>query len=92
MSIELRYPVQTFAEAMEIKLQKHDGVKGLRSWYDPSRNDVNQLVVREYIIGLLDEEVRRLRFGLNGDSVDIGNYAMMLYDLENAHDNSSTTN
>lgn len=66
--IKLRSDVREFAEAMELKLRKHDRTKGRRGW----RNDCSF----EYLKKCLNEHIKK------GDMVDVGNLAMMLWDWE----------
>lgn len=75
--IELRPAVRAFAEAMELKLRKHDGKK--THWRDqPIEAHVKllQLELQEFLVADEYFSVAEAR----GESIDVANFAMILWD------------
>lgn len=75
--VVLRPEVLAFAEAMELKLRKHDGKK--THWKDqPIEAHVKllQLELQEFLCADEFFSVAEAR----GESVDLGNFAMILWD------------
>jgi hypothetical protein len=79
--VTLRPAVRRFAEAMERALRKHDGDRGRRGWAKDGRRA---------LFRRLQEELDELEFALGDysprrelrkEAVDVGNFAMMLFDV-----------
>ena len=80
--IKLRSTVRSFAEAMELKLRKHDGELGLRGWKDESPGWLTDRLREE--LGELESALESLCSGIGNpadEAVDIGNFAMMVHDV-----------
>ena len=77
----MRDAVKQFAVAMEDKLQAKDDERGVDGWLYPPC-DIHYLIVR------LEDEVRELKAAFEDcdpgmvkqETVDIGNFAMMIFD------------
>jgi len=75
--IKLRPALQKFAEAMEIKLRKHDKERGEVGWHEEDF---------DYLFDRLQDEMEELAKVegnskyTQGECVDIANFAMMIFD------------
>jgi len=79
MTIKLRPAVQTFAEAMEKKLRKHDKDRGSDGWLNESNNYLLERAFDEWIE--LREATQRLNTkNTRQEAVDLANFAMMIFD------------
>ena len=75
----MRISVKRFAEAMEKKLKKYDDERGEDGWNDERI---------PWLIERLEDELEELKEAYHGEnrtemkqeSIDIGNFAMMIYD------------
>jgi hypothetical protein len=87
MSIKLRPSVQAFAEAMEKRLRKHDNLKGPEGWVTSTNGGLMSALHEE--VAELQYEIRHLPYKVSArnirrllkESIDVGNYAMMIWEI-----------
>lgn len=76
-SMYMRSGVFAFADAMEAKLQRHDGDRGPRGWANDTPGSLAERVHDEYL-ELNDAVLRQQWKRAAEEAVDVANFAMMV--------------